>query len=146
MSVSCPMSQQYLPHIEQHARHDLSALQNSQQAQTAWLGRQQQQQQQQQGQAGVSAPLPFASGQAVHGESDYLDGATQSRVEDWASQACAATLHRQVRIFSHARQPMCSSRLLSFDECHRRTILTSSRGFARRCFCMWSIATCPATS
>ena len=46
-----------------------------------------------------SGPIPYAASAALaYADTDLINGGTQSRVEDWATQAVAATLH-QVRLF-----------------------------------------------
>ena len=46
-----------------------------------------------------SGPIPYiaAAGSPAYGDADSVNGGSQSRVEDWASQAVAATL-QQVRL------------------------------------------------
>ena len=46
-----------------------------------------------------SGPIPYiaATGSLAYGDADSVNGGSQSRVEDWASQAVAATL-QQVRL------------------------------------------------
>lgn len=50
-----------------------------------------------------SGPIPYiaAAGSLAYGDADSVNGESQSRVEDWASQAVAATL-QQVRLSTGA--------------------------------------------
>ncbi|KAL0025225.1 hypothetical protein WJX77_008777 [Trebouxia sp. C0004] len=51
-----------------------------------------------------SGPIPYvaAAGSLAYGDADSVSGQSQSRVEDWASQAVAATL-QQARKYTSAQ-------------------------------------------